>query len=79
VLKDFEMNLRDDKEFGRWKSEMDAKEEIERIEHIQKKKIEMEMTREEAILAQKRKGVENNLIAHKLKEELEIKNIEKQE
>ena len=43
------MNLRDEKEYARWKQEMDEKEEIERIEHIQKKKIEMELAREEAI------------------------------
>lgn len=51
ILKDFEMNLRDEKEYERWKQEMYEKEEIERIEHIQKKKIEMELAREEAILA----------------------------
>lgn len=48
-MKDFEMNLRDEKDFERWKTEMNEKDEIERIEHIQKKKIEMEMAREEAI------------------------------
>jgi len=30
---------------------MNEKEEVERLEHIQKKKIEMELAREEAILA----------------------------
>ena len=59
LIKDFEMNLRDEKEFERWKREMEEKDDIERVEHIQKKKIEMEMTREEAILAQKRKEKEN--------------------
>ena len=49
ILKDFEMNLRDEQEFERWKKEMNEKEEIERLEHIQKKKIEMELAREEAI------------------------------
>jgi hypothetical protein len=34
VLKDYEMNLRDEKEFERWKREMDEKHEIERIEHF---------------------------------------------
>lgn len=58
-MKDFEMNLRDEKEFERWKREMDEKAEIERIEHIQKMKIEMEMAREEAMEAQKRKEKEN--------------------
>lgn len=50
-MKDFEMNLRDEKEYERWKREMAEKEEIERIEHFQKKKIEMELAREEAIEA----------------------------
>ena len=62
VLKDFEMNLRDEKEYERWKTEMNEKEEIERIEHIQKKKIEMELAREEAIQAQKRKEKENKVL-----------------
>ena len=43
------MGLKDASEFNRWKSEMNEKDEIERLEHIQKKKIEMEMAREEAI------------------------------
>ena len=51
LLKDFEMNLRDEKEFERWKREMNEKEDIERLEHIQKKKIEMELAREEAMEA----------------------------
>jgi hypothetical protein len=33
-LKDFEMNLRDEKEYERWRKEMVEKEEIERLEHI---------------------------------------------
>jgi hypothetical protein len=45
------MGLKDSSEFYRWKREMDRKDDVERIEHIQKKKIEMEMSREEAILA----------------------------
>jgi len=35
-----------------WKQEMDQKEEILRLEHIQRKKIEMELSRDNAILAQ---------------------------
>lgn len=38
-----------------WKREMDERDEILRLEHIQRKKIEMELSREEAILAQQRK------------------------
>lgn len=47
------LGLKDASEFNRWKSEMDQKDNVERIEHIQKKKIEMEMSRDQAILAQK--------------------------
>ena len=40
------MNLRDDKDYERWKKEVEDKYEVERLEHIQKKKIEMELARE---------------------------------
>jgi len=69
ILKDFEMNLRDEKEYERWKQEMDEKADIERLEHIQKKKIEMELARGEAMEAQKRKEKENKLLVEKIKEE----------
>ena len=49
-----------------WKNEMDQKEEILRLEHIQKKKIEMELSREEAILAQERKTQANRLNANQM-------------
>ena len=45
------MSLRDEREFERWRAEMNEKDEVERLEHIQKKKIEMELAREEAIQA----------------------------
>lgn len=54
IIKEIEMNHRDATEFNRWKSEMDEKDEVERLEHIQKKKIEMELAREEAIIAQQK-------------------------
>lgn len=50
-----------------WKAEMDQKEEILRLEHIQRKKIEMELSRDEAILAQQRKEQENKENATKMK------------
>lgn len=43
------------------------------MEHIQKKKIEMELCREEAIAAQKRKEKENHTLALKMKIDLEKK------
>jgi hypothetical protein len=54
-VEEMAMGLKDATEFNRWKREMDQKDDIERIEHIQKKKIEMELAREEAMLAQERK------------------------
>ena len=61
------MNLRDDEEFNRWKSEMAEKDEIDRMEHIMKKKIEMEMAREEAIIAQENQAKKNKKNAEKMK------------
>lgn len=72
VMRDFEMNLRDEKEYERWKREMQEKEEIERLEHFQKKKIEMELAREEAVEAQRRKEKENQLLVARIKEEKQI-------
>jgi hypothetical protein len=41
--------MRDAGEYERWRREMDEKDEVERLEHIQKKKIEMELARDAAI------------------------------
>lgn len=49
-----EMGLKDASEFIRWQREMEQKDDIERTEHIIKKKIEMELCREHAIQAQER-------------------------
>lgn len=54
-LAEMAMGLKDASEFNRWKREMDEADEVARLEHIAKKKIEMELAREEAILAQERK------------------------
>ena len=43
--------MRDAGEYERWRREMDEKDEVERLEHIQKKKIEMELARDAAIEA----------------------------
>jgi hypothetical protein len=50
---------------------MEQKDEIEKIEHVQKKKIEMELSREHAIAAQERKVHENHNLASKVKKEVE--------
>lgn len=46
---------------------MGQKDEIERIEHIAKKKIEMELAREEAIAARERKENENHHLVNKMR------------
>jgi hypothetical protein len=45
-LKDLEWNQRDETEFMTWKREMDQRDEIIRLDYIQRKKIEMELARE---------------------------------
>lgn len=50
-LDEMSRGLKDASEFNRWRREMDEKDDVERMEHIQKKKIEMELAREEAIAA----------------------------
>jgi hypothetical protein len=51
---------------------MREKDEIARLEQIQMRKIEMEMTREEAIRALEDKQRENQINAMMMKEEMEI-------
>lgn len=65
------MGLKDASDFNRWKSEMNEKDEIERLEHIQKKKIEMEMAREEAILARERKEKENHQLVNQMRDDMD--------
>ena len=65
------LGLKDASEFNRWKNEMDQKDQVERIEHIQKKKIEMELSREQAILAQKNQEKENKKLVLRMKIESE--------
>jgi hypothetical protein len=70
-LEEMAMGLKDASEFNRWKAEMNEKDDIERLEHIQKKKIEMELAREQAIIAQKNKEKENHALVTKMKIESE--------
>ncbi len=68
-----EMGLKDASEFIRWQREMEQKDDIEKTEHIIKKKIEMELSREQAILAQKKQTEENHELAVKIKKDMEHK------
>lgn len=71
-LDEMAMGLKDASEFNRWKAEMGEKDEIERLEHIQKKKIEMELAREEAIMARENKEKENHLLVNKMRHEMDV-------
>ena len=68
-LKDLEWNQRDESEFMQWRKEMDERDDILRLEHIQKKKIEMELSREKAIIAQQDKERDNKINAKNMKVE----------
>ena len=57
---------------------MNEKDEIERLEHIQKKKIEMELAREEAILARERKEKENHHLVNKMRDEMDKMMVERE-
>ena len=59
----FMIDMRDDQEFDRWQKAMRAKDELEKIEKLQQRKIEMELAREEAIEALQQKYTENKLSA----------------
>ena len=71
-LEQMAMGLKDASEFNRWKAEMGEKDEIERIEHIQKKKIEMELAREYAIQARENKEQENHSLVNKMRAEMDV-------
>ena len=70
-LAQMEMGLKDTSEFTRWQREMEQKDDIEKIEHVLKKKIEMELAREQAIMAQENKVKENHELANEMKAKAE--------
>ena len=72
-IKDLEYNQRDETEFVTWKREMDERDEILRMDHIQRKKIEMELAREQAILAQQEQHQANQANAIKMKIESNVR------
>jgi hypothetical protein len=77
-LAGLEMGLKDASEFIRWQREMDKKEGIEKIEHVLKKKIEMEMSRQQAIVAKEQNHEDNHDLVSGMKEEMH-KHLEKRE
>ena len=77
-LSDMEMGLKDASEFNRWQREMEQKDDIEKIEHIQKKKIEMELSRQQAIFAKEQTERDNHDLVGKMKSVFD-KQMEKRE
>ena len=75
-VREMAMGLKDASEFNRWKTEMNEKDEIERLEHIQRKKIEMELAREQAILAREMNEQENRHLVNKMRIESDKRNDE---
>ena len=73
-----EMGLKDASEFIRWQREMEQKEDIEKIEYVLKKKIEMEMSRQQAIAAKEKKYEENHDLVTEMKKDLDVQ-LEKRE
>lgn len=69
-LADMEMGLKDASEFIRWQREMEQKDDIEKIEYVQKKKIEMELSRQHAIFAKEQAESENHELAINIKKEM---------
>jgi len=61
-----------------WKREMDQRDEVLRLDYIQRRKIEMELAREEAILAQENKIHENKINAKNMKVESNKRNEERE-
>ena len=51
IMKELEVNMRDSSEFKKWQKRERKKDEINRLTHIHKKKVEMELAREAGIKA----------------------------
>eukprot|EP00742_Colponemidia_sp_Colp-10_P003273 GILJ01003483.1.p1 GENE.GILJ01003483.1~~GILJ01003483.1.p1 ORF type:complete len:810 (+),score=205.76 GILJ01003483.1:57-2432(+) len=81
IIKAYEEELRDTTEYERWQNDMRRADEEAKRELIEKRKLEMEMARQEAIEAFQQKIKENQLIATHMremtKEQLEQAELEK--
>jgi len=71
ILKDYESELRDASEFYEWQTEMRAKDQFEEEFRTHKRKVEMEMARENAIEAHERNIEFNHIRATHQKGEME--------
>jgi hypothetical protein len=78
-LKKILIEKKDSKEFERWKREMEERENIQRMEEIAKRKLELELNREVAMDYYNQRIKQNQLLAAKHKEEEGKKMAEKKE
>lgn len=65
------VGLKDASEFNRWRTKMGEKDEVERLEHIHKKKLEMELARELAIKARVKQERENRALGKDVRQQRE--------
>lgn len=71
ILKAYEAEKRDAFEFHTWQHEMRERDEMERQQEIERRKLEMKLSREEAIKARERALEENKLLVDLVKMEKE--------
>ena len=64
MIKRYESELRDGSEFEAWQRRMEDADEEERLKEINRRRIEMALSQEQAIEARKRKARENLQAAH---------------
>eukprot|EP00746_Dinoflagellata_sp_MGD_P161759 gnl/MRDRNA2_/MRDRNA2_89028_c0_seq1.p1 gnl/MRDRNA2_/MRDRNA2_89028_c0~~gnl/MRDRNA2_/MRDRNA2_89028_c0_seq1.p1 ORF type:complete len:760 (+),score=202.59 gnl/MRDRNA2_/MRDRNA2_89028_c0_seq1:111-2390(+) len=70
ILKQFEEDLRDSSTYYEWQADMRERDQLERELQVQQRKIEMQQTREEAILASENLRAKNRIHAEHQKEEV---------
>ena len=78
-LKSYEVDLHNSGEFDRWQKEMKEKDRIEKMQEMQKRKLEMQMSRDEAIASCQQKLKENQILVEKVKIESDIAMKEREE
>ena len=71
-LQSYEVDLHNSGEFDRWQKEMKEKDKIVEMEEMQKRKLERQMAREEAIASCKQKLKENQMLVEKMKVESDL-------
>ncbi|MDR3582278.1 MAG: hypothetical protein P4L67_03315 [Candidatus Pacebacteria bacterium] len=78
-LKSYEVDLHNSGEFDRWQREMKEKDKIERMQDMQKRKLEMQMAREGAVESCQQKLKENQVLVEKVKMQSDVAMKEREE